>query len=342
MRVFSEMNEITKIHCFDLDKETLRRLKDRWRKVEISWDLDAIMCNPRIELAVIATPAKCHYLQARQALLNGKNVLVEKPFTSNYEEARELFDIAAEKEVVLRVGHIMLHNPGFKKLKELVFSGDLGGLCCLRFERTHLGMVREDVDILDDLGPHDLSMLLDLAGEIPSRVWARGMGVVGQKGLDSAVVTLAFPSGLFAYLYFSWLEPLKVRRCIAVGDKKMAVFDDMEPTHKVRIYEYRVAQDFQARPGRFYYSCGNVMCPHVEEKEPLKEQCLEVVRAIILQEKRNPRLPLTVQAVMDAVRYSVHRGGEEVVLPFWLKNAEVEGRRQQKQSGLTGSRHGES
>ncbi|ADI00836.1 Gfo/Idh/MocA family protein [Syntrophothermus lipocalidus] len=330
VRVFGEIPEVTEIHCFDLNRMRLGELERQWKKVKVSNSLRDIWHNPQISLVVIATPARFHYSQVREALLNRKHVLVEKPFANNYEEAKELFDIAAERGVVLRVGHIMLHNPAYKKLKEVVVSGDLGCLSYLRFERTHLGVVREDVDILDDLGPHDLSMLLDLTGECPDEVWAKGMGVVGQKGLDSVIMMLLFRSGLYAYLYFSWLEPLKVRKCVVVGNKKMAVFDDMEPTHKVRVYDYEVTQNFQKQPGRFYYSCGNIICPFVDWKEPLKEQCLDVLQAINSGKTYNPELPLMVQAVMDGARYSLVRGGQGVDIRCLLNDAAAETSERQK------------
>lgn len=313
VRVFSQIAEVSDIYCCDIDEERLGMLQKEWKKVHVSTSQDELLGHPEIEAVVIATPAKYHYPQAKQALGAGKHVLVEKPWVSTYSQAQELFALARQEKLVLKVGHIMLHNPAYKALKKLVADGELGRLSHLRFERTHLGIVREDVDILDDLGPHDISMLLDLTGQLPVKVWARGMGIVSRQGVDSLVITVSFPRGLYAYLYFSWLEPLKVRKCVVVGDEKMAVFDDMEPTHKVTIYDYQVARNFQEQPGRFYYSCGSMVSPYVDLSEPLKLECLDFLAAIKGKAAvNNDELPLWVQAIMDAARLSLSRDGESI------------------------------
>ena len=186
---------------------------------------------------MIATPVPTHYALAKQALEAGKHVFVEKPPAMRAAEMEELVELSEERGQVLMPGHLLLYHPGVRKLKELVDSGDLGDVLCIYGNRQNLGTIRKDENALWSLGVHDLSVILHLADEEPSEVWAHGNAFLNPGVEDVVFCFLRFPSGKIAHLHLSWLDPHKMRKLTVVGRDKMVVFDDMELERKVTIYE---------------------------------------------------------------------------------------------------------
>jgi predicted dehydrogenase len=227
--------------------------------------------DPDLEAVVVATPVVTHADLAREALLAGKHVFVEKPMALGVDDAEELVAIAEERGLVLMPGHLLLYHPGVVKLKELVTSGQLGRVLYVYGNRQNFGQIRRDENALGSLGAHDLSVILHLLEEEPAEVWARGECFLGEVE-DVVFCYLRFPSGVVAHMHLSWLDPHKMRRMTVVGDQKMAVFDDMDLERKVTVYE-KSAEPPPITYGEWRTRTGDISSPKISNAEPLRLEC---------------------------------------------------------------------
>ena len=272
------------------------------------------LLNSSVEAVAIATPVSSHYRLAREALLHDKHVLVEKPLTDNSGEARDLIDLARERDRVLMVGHTFEYNPAVEDLKNRIATGELGSVYYINCTRVNLGIFQNDINVIWDLAPHDVSILLYILGMAPSQVSARGAAYV-QSGIeDVAHVTLYFPTGIMADMRVSWLDPCKIRRITVIGSKKMIVYDDVEPTEKIKIYDKGV----EAPPYsdtmeefRLSYRYGDITTPAISNAEPLQVECRHFLDCI-----RNGRVPrsdgrvgLQVVKILEGAQRSLRNGG---------------------------------
>lgn len=230
-----------------------------------------------VDAIVIVTPVRTHYELARQALLCGKHVLVEKPLTDNVEQAEELVALAQERHRILMVGHTFEYNPAVNELRNLIESGDLGRIYCIEAERLNLGLFRQDINVIWDLAPHDISILLYLLSKKPSRVRVQAHANLQPHIQDVAHLDLGFDDGLNAHIHVSWLHPCKTRRVTVIGDARMAVYDDMNKIEMLKIYNK--GADVHADPV-VSYRYGAITIPHFDETEPLHLECEDFANAI--------------------------------------------------------------
>src|SRR3989440_9195491 len=230
-----------------------------------------------VDGVVIATPVRTHYRLAKEALLSGKHVLVEKPLTANIAEAEELVAIAQEQGRILMVGHTFEYNPAVNELRKLVQNGDLGKIYCIETERVNLGLFRRDVDVMWDLAPHDVSILLYLLDKRPEQVRVQAHAHLLPYIHDIAHLDLTFDDGLSAHIHVSWLHPSKIRRVTVIGDAKMAVYDDTNPAEMLKIYNK--GADVHADPV-VSYRYGAITVPHIDWIEPLRLECEDFVNSI--------------------------------------------------------------
>ena len=186
---------------------------------------------------MIATPTKTHYALARRALELGIHTFVEKPLATSREECADLIELADAEQRVLFVGHVFLYSAAVAKLKEIVSRGELGEICYISSTRLNLGPVRRDVNVLWDLAPHDTSIILELMGGSPTSVSCSGLAYLDRNIHDVCNLTMQFPNNRIGMVHVSWLDPHKRRVMTVVGSKKMAVYDDIEPLEKIRIYD---------------------------------------------------------------------------------------------------------
>jgi predicted dehydrogenase len=256
----------------DQDGERLERYAGRFPEARATSRFDDLLEDEGLDAVVVATPVVTHFDLARQALLAGKNVFVEKPLADSATHAEELVALAEERDLVLMPGHLLLYHPGVAKLKELVDSGELGRILYISGERKNLGKIRRDENALWSLGAHDLSVVLHLFGEEPAESWARGESFLTEGIEDVVVCYLRFGSGSMANLHLSWLDPHKVRRITVVGDRKMAVFDDMELERKVTVYDKRPEQRTETY-GEWLTRTGDIFIPKIANDEPLRLEC---------------------------------------------------------------------
>jgi len=249
----------------DLDEERLAAAKARHPDATATSSYDELLASD-VSGVVIATAVPTHYPLAKQALEAGKHVFVEKPPAMRATEIDELVDLAADRDLVLMPGHLLLYHPGVHKLKELIDGGELGDVLCVYGNRQNLGIVRANENALWSLGVHDLSVILHLLDEEPELATAQGSWSIHEGVKDVVFCFLRFPSGKIAHMHLSWLDPHKMRKMTVVGREKMVVFDDMEPERKVTVYAKRVGPSGEV-------VSGDIHIPKIATAEPLRLEC---------------------------------------------------------------------
>ena len=271
-RNFDDLPDAELAWLVEVDDERRSRYAARFSSARTTTRFDDVLEDDAVEAVVVATPVVTHGELARQALLAGKHVFVEKPIALTADEAEEVVALAEERELALMPGHLLLYHPGVRRLKAIVESGELGRLLCVYGNRQNLGKIRRDENVLWSLGAHDLSVILDLVGEEPSELWARGESFLNAGVEDVVFCYLRFPSGVVAHMHLSWLDPHKMRKITVVGDRKMAVFDDMELDRKVTVYD-KGPQEPADTYGEWLTRTGDIWSPKIPNDEPLRLEC---------------------------------------------------------------------
>ncbi|ACL24874.1 Gfo/Idh/MocA family protein [Chloroflexus aggregans] len=275
-------------------------------------DITPILANPEIRGVVIATPAETHFALARQALLAGKDVLVEKPLALTFEQGAELVRLAVDMNRILMVGHVLEYHPGIMQLHNLIEHGELGKLQYIYSNRLSLGKVRREENILWSFAPHDIAVILRLLGSMPFEVIACGGAYVQPNIADVTVTHLLFDNGVRAHIYVSWLHPFKEQRLVVIGSRKMASFDDVHK--RLTLYDKRVEwQEGQPIP----IHGDGIEVPYPQD-EPLRLECEAFLAAITT---RNPPITdgqsgLRVLRVLQAAQRSLITNGQPVHLPM--------------------------
>ena len=299
----------------DSDRAALARLDGPPADIRRTGAFEEIVGDPSIDAVVVATPPDTHHRLARAALEAGKDVLVEKPLAVKPGDAADLLRVAEERGRILMVGHLLLYHPAIHRLETLLETGDLGDVRYLYTQRVNLGVVRSTENALWSLAPHDVALALALLREPPERVTAQGAAYL-RPGVEDVVFTqLFFPSGRMASLHVSWLDPHKERRLTVVGSRRMAVFDDMEATEKLRIYDHGVdVPDYLPFGDALALRFGDVWIPSLDRGEPLVLECQHFVDR--LHDRQPPRSDgrsgLEVVRVLAAANESLRNGGAPV------------------------------
>jgi predicted dehydrogenase len=274
-----------------------------------------------VDAVVIATPIRTHYELARRALEQGKHVLVEKPLTASSAEAEDLITLAESVGRILMVGHTFMYNPAVETLRYLVQEGAVGKVLYIDSSRTNLGIFQPDINVMWDLAPHDISILCYILEEAPISVSAHG-GAYVQPGLHDVVyLTLRFPSGALAQVHVSWLNPAKIRRFTVVGDKQMVIYDDVEATEKIRIFDRGVDKPpMTSTFGEFQlsYRYGNIVSPYIAWSEPLGTECRHFIQAILedTSPRSDARNGLLIVRVLEAAEASLANDGAAVQIHY--------------------------
>ncbi len=319
IRNFHDLPAVVVSAVCDLRQDRLDHIHRLYPDVAVTQDYAALLAS-EAQAIVVATPVASHYALARAALLAGKHVLVEKPLTASSTEAQSLIDLAEEKKRILMVGHTFEYNPAVIMLKDIIKSGKLGDIYYINAQRVNLGIFQQDINVLWDLAPHDLSILLFILGMEPLTVSARGAAYV-QPGIhDVAYLTVNFPNQIMAGIQVSWLDPCKIRRITVVGSQKMVVYDDLEPEEKIKIYDKGVDRPPYSdtfEQFRLSYRYGEVTSPRVANDEPLHLECAHFIECI--REGKQPRSSgeagLKIVRILEKAQLSLLNGGErEIVL----------------------------
>ena len=260
----------------DADSHRLTKLEVNQPWIQTTTHIEDIFRSD-VDAIVIATPVITHFQLAREALLHGKHVLVEKPLTANVTEAEELIALAQEQQRILMVGHTFEYNPAVNELRKLVQSGELGKIYCIEAERVNLGLFRNDVNVIWDLAPHDISILLYLLDKKPERIKVQAHAHVQSNIEDVAHLDLEFADGMTAHIHVSWLHPCKIRRVTVMGDARMVVYDDTNPAEMIKVYNK--GADVHADPV-VSYRYGEITIPHIDWIEPLHLECEDFAHSI--------------------------------------------------------------
>jgi UDP-2-acetamido-3-amino-2,3-dideoxy-glucuronate N-acetyltransferase len=245
--------------------------------------MEQILTDPEVTGVAIATPAETHSALVQQALLAGKDVLVEKPLCLSVEEGRRLVALASEKQRVLMVGHLLWYHPAVLRLKELIEQGELGRIQYIYSNRLNLGKIRREENILWSFAPHDISVILGLVGEMPDAIEAQGGNYLHDQIADVTLSLLAFPSGVKAHIFVSWLHPFKEQTLVVVGTRQMAVFDDVEEENKLLLYPHVITW----RNHLPITNKAEAKSIPIDPGEPLRAECLHFLECI--QTRQTPR-----------------------------------------------------
>src|SRR5499427_2395171 len=313
-RNFAELKGCRVAACFDLDAQKRDAATSNWPGIHAVDSFEKLLRHD-IDPVAIASPANTHYEFTKMALLSGRDVFVEKPFTLNVRHAEELGELADKLNRVLMVGHLLEYHPVVLRLKTLVSSGELGPIYYIYSQRVNLGRIRGDENALWSFAPHDISQILFLLGKEPTNVSARGQSYV-QDGIEDVVfLSLFFDNRIMVHIHLSWLDPHKVRRTTIIGKNKMAEFDDAESTEKLRIYDNHAemppAQSYgEAIQVRF----GDILIPRVETAEPLQLECKHFVECVETRTKplTDAEDGLRVIRIIEAAQRSLEQDGVPV------------------------------
>ncbi len=283
-RVFSELPEAQVDVICELSAERRARAQSRYPHMEVSGDAGEVFRRSDIDAMVISTPATTHFELAKAALEGGRHVLVEKPLALTVEHCEQLCELAERAGLVLMVAHTFLYNAGIRKMKECLESSGFGRVYYLHATRTNLGPIRHDVNAVWDLAPHDVSIFNYLLDQAPRWASAVGSGVLGNQREDVGFITLGYADGVIGNIHVSWADPNKVREVVAVGSRRRVVFDDLNDVERIRVYEKGVSMG-EVDAGSFgefklLVRDGDIISPHIEPSEPLKNQCGEFIASL--------------------------------------------------------------
>jgi predicted dehydrogenase len=319
IRNFWEIEGVEVVVACDPDEKALARMRRRYPTVELTSDYASVISNPRVDAVVLATPVSTHYDFARQALLAGKHALVEKPMATSSAQVIDLIDMAAREGKTLMVDHTFLYTAAVRRMKSLIASGELGELLYFDSVRINLGLVQSDTNVLWDLAPHDFSIMDYLLSEEPVSVSATGVKHLGLPYENIAYVTARFPSNMIAHFHVNWLAPVKVRRTLVGGSNRMLVYDDMESTEKIKVYDRGVSRNHDpANRERMLtsYRNGDSLAPNLDTTEAMRLMAMEFVSSI--NEQRAPLSDgysaLRVVRLLEAAQRSIQQEGREVLL----------------------------
>ncbi|HEX6108605.1 MAG TPA: Gfo/Idh/MocA family oxidoreductase [Ktedonobacteraceae bacterium] len=295
----------------DVDAHRLTKLKVNQPWIQTT-TLNEDIFRSDVDAIVIATPVITHFQLAREALLHGKHVLVEKPLTANVTEAEELIALAQEQQRILMVGHTFEYNPAVNELRKLVQSGELGKIYCIEAERVNLGLFRNDINVIWDLAPHDISILLYLLGKKPEKIKVQAHAHVQSNIEDVAHLDLEFADGMNAHIHVSWLHPCKIRRVTVIGDARMVVYDDTNPAEMIKVYNK--GADVHADPV-VSYRFGEITIPHIDWIEPLHLECQDFANSICTgaQPRAHGGVGLEVVRVLAAAQEALEQQARQNV-----------------------------
>ncbi len=307
-------NDIGALACIcEIDGSTRAQLHAKYPAAKCTETVEDVLSSPEIDGVAIATPAVTHGELVKKALLAGKDVFVEKPLCLSVQEGKELVALASRKQRILMVGHLLWYHPAVLKLKSLIDEGDLGRVEYIYSNRLNLGKIRREENILWSFAPHDISVILGLVGELPDSVETQGGNYLHNQIADVTVSLFSFPSGVRSHIFVSWLHPFKEQKLIVVGDRRMAVFDDLENENKLLLYPHTISwKNHQPVPNQ-----AEALPVPVDAIEPLRAECLHFLEC--MQTRQTPRTDgregLRVLGVLQKCQDGLASGKKARALP---------------------------
>ncbi|WP_013334333.1 Gfo/Idh/MocA family protein [Gloeothece verrucosa] len=317
VRNFSEIPEVQVKTICDLNPKLLVKAQSRYPTVKVTTDCREIFTDPKIDVVAIATPVSSHFDLAFKALQAGKHVLVEKPLTTSSQQALRLIEEAEKRNLVLMVDHTFIYTGAVRKMREIIANNGLGEIYYYDSVRVNLGLFQHDVNVIWDLAVHDLSIMNYVLPSEPVAVSATGINHVFGEPENIAYLTLFFESNLIAHIHVNWLAPVKLRRTLIGGNQKMIVYDDLEPSEKIKVYDKGIVVNgssesvYQMLIG---YRTGDMWSPKLETTEALLTEALDFINCI-KQGKRpvtDGEAGLRVVRLLEAATQSMKKQGQLV------------------------------
>lgn len=318
VRNFSQASNCRVVAVADSRAERLIQLGRLYSQIKGFKDSDDIINSNDIDAVVIATPVSTHFDLAKRALMQGKHVLLEKPMTSSVAEAEILIHLAKQKGLLLMVDHTFLYTGAVAKMKQLKDSGELGNIKYLDSTRINLGLFQPDINVLWDLAPHDISILNYIIGEKPYSVNATGITHTSNEIENIGYLTINYKSGFIAHFSCSWTSPVKLRTMLIGGDRKMILYNDLEPTEKIKVYDsgYNHSKNQDQKKILVDYRTGDIHVPKLNTNEALLEMANDFVSCILDQNepKSSSKIGLEVVKILAASDISIKHNGRQVLL----------------------------
>ena len=314
IRNFVALPDVEVVKVVDTQESRLNHIKRLYPHVGVTHNYVDLF-DDGLDAVAVATPPATHYEIAKDCLEHNLHTFVEKPITLHSRDAEKLIELAHMRNLTLMVGHTFEYNPAVRKVKEIIASGDLGKIYYVTTERLNLGLFQADLNVMWDLAPHDISILMYILNLQPIRVSATGGACIFADKPDIAFMYLDFPENILAHVHVSWLDPCKIRRITVVGSKKMLVYDDVESLEKIRIYDKGVEKpaysdtydEFQCS-----YRYGDIVIPYIKFTEPLRIECQHFIDCIVDNHK-SPQscgyIGLNVVRVLEAAQLSIENDG---------------------------------
>lgn len=319
VRNFSENKDVTIIYVCDLDKKKLGIVEKKYPKVKVTQDYNVLLSDPKIDAILIASPTSTHFSLAKHAILAGKHIWVEKPFTQTSDEAKELVELAQKKKKIIFVDHIFLYTETVHAIKEFISRKRLGRIYYFDSTRINLGLFQPDTNVIWDLAPHDISIMLYLMNGTPRSVSAFANSHVMRGIEDTAHLYFKFRGKKSAHIKLSWLSPVKIRQTLIAGTKKMVLYDDLENTEKIKVYDYGVSinknkTSKELSTSGYQYRTGDIVIPSIIYKETLINACNAFVESIKTRKQpiSDGRNGYIVVKIIEAAQESLKNGGRHV------------------------------
>ncbi len=317
IRNFNELDNVKLSIVSDLRSDRLRLMQKKYPGVDVTLDHNEVLSNPDIDAVALATPVDTHFELASIAIKNGKSVFIEKPLTASVTEAEELIELSEKYDKTLMVGHTFVYTGAVQRIKRLIDDGTLGDIYYFDSVRINLGLFRPTVNVLWDLAPHDLSIMDFLLNGEPEYVSAIGVSHFNTGIENIAYISVYYPNNVLGHVHVNWLAPVKLRKVLISGSKKMVVYDDVEPDEKVKVYDKGIFLD--DNPDNTYqkmvgYRIGDMYAPKLDGTEALRFECAHFVDCV-----RNNKTPLTggeaglrVVRILEAAQMSLNNNNQKV------------------------------
>lgn len=319
LRNFSSIPSATVIWVCDINPKTTTAVTRQYPNTKVTARVSDLMSDPSCDAIVIVTPISTHYSLAKQALLAGKHVLVEKPMTMTSKESEELVALAKKQKKILMVDHTFIYTPAVSKIKSIIEKKTLGDIFYIDCVRTNLGLLQKDSNVLYDLAAHDFSIIDYCLGVSPFSISTTGFALKKSPQVAVSYLTAVYPKDLYVHAQVSWISPVKIRRITFVGTKKMLVYDDMEPTEKIKLYDKSISVQSDPKAWqqlRVGYRIGTTIAPHVEVVEGLSGMTRAFIKSI-----RTHKLPVSdgnqgtrIVNILEAATRSLASDGKAMLL----------------------------
>lgn len=320
IRNFTQIKNCRLISVCDIDKNKIKKIKKIYPYLKCFFDYKEMIDESEIDAVVVSTPPQTHYQISYYALSKNKHVFIEKPMCLNSKDSKKLIQIANKNNLIILTGHTFIYSPSVQKIHEIIKNGDIGEILYIDSVRINLGLFQTNTNVLWDLAPHDISIINYILNKLPYKIRVEGITYYG-KHENMAYISLYYPENIISHINVSWISPVKIRWTIIGGTNKMIVYNDLEESEKVKIYDRAILTHFDKQKEdkvKIEYRLGDIYIPHLLTTEPLFIECSDFIFSII---KKTP--PLSdgkfghyIVKILEAGQESINSGGKEIEINY--------------------------